>query len=108
MDRWLGKIAIVTGAGSGIGKAITYALLRNGVNVAALDIQKERLTKLNEECKRDRTLGKLHSICCDISIENEIDEAFSTVETLLGGVDIMVNCAGVCYFSRVIGTSRLC
>jgi len=108
MDRWIGKTAVVTGAGSGIGKGITYALLRNGVNVAALDIQEERLSKLDEECKRDHTTGKLHPICCDISIEKEIDKAFSTIETSLSGVDIMVNCAGVCYYSRIIGTSRLC
>lgn len=108
MDRWLGKTAVVTGAGSGMGKAITHALLRNGVNVAALEIQKERVVKLDEECKRNRTSGKLHAICCNISIENEIDKAFSTIETSLGGVDIMVNCAAVCQYKRIIGTSRLC
>ncbi|XP_067204210.1 farnesol dehydrogenase-like [Linepithema humile] len=105
MDRWLGKTAVVTGAGSGMGKAITHALLRNGVNVTALDIEKERLAKLDEECKRDRTLAKLHSICCDVSIENEIDKAFSTIESL-GGVDIMINCAGVCYYTRIIDSQR--
>lgn len=55
MDRWLGKTAVVTGAGSGIGEAITRALLRNEVNVAALDIQKVRLAKPDEKkCMRDR------------------------------------------------------
>nr|XP_012214786.1 PREDICTED: farnesol dehydrogenase-like [Linepithema humile] len=105
MDRWLGKTAVVTGAGSGMGKAITHALLRNGVNVAALDIEKERLAKLDEECKRVHTLTKLHSICCDVSIENEIDKAFLTIESL-GGVDIMINCAGVCYYTRIIDSER--
>jgi len=107
MDRWVGKTAVVTGAGSGIGKAITLALLRNRVNVTALEIQKERLTKLEEEYKRDNILGKLLSICCDVSIENEIDEAFSTIEKTFGGVDIMVNCAGILYFTRIIGTFAL-
>lgn len=102
MDRWLGKTAVVTGAASGIGEAITRALLQNGVNVAALDVQKERLAELDAECKRVGFPGMLHTVCCDVSLEDEIDAAFSYVETL-GGVDIMVNNAGVCEYTRIIG-----
>ncbi|XP_011697952.1 PREDICTED: dehydrogenase/reductase SDR family member 11-like [Wasmannia auropunctata] len=107
MIRWRGKTAVVTGAGSGIGEAITRALLRNGVNVAALDVRKERLAKLDVECKQEgsRTLGTLHTICCDINREDEIDAAFSQVETL-GGVDIMVNNAGIGDFSQVIESDK--
>lgn len=105
MDRWLGKTAVVTGAASGIGEAITHALLQNGVNVAALDVQKERLAKLEAECKRRGFPGKLYAIHCDVSREDEIDAAFSQIETL-GGVDIMVNNAGVCEFSSIIESDR--
>ncbi|XP_071561124.1 farnesol dehydrogenase [Temnothorax nylanderi] len=105
MDRWLGKTAVVTGAASGIGEAITCALLQNGVNVAALDVQKERLAKLDAECRREGFPGTLHTICCDITREDEIDAAFSHIETL-GGVDVMVNNAGVCENSRVIESDR--
>lgn len=102
MDRWLGKTAVVTGAASGIGEAIRRALLQNGVNVVALDVQKERLAKLDGECRREGFPGTLHTICCDISAEDEIDAAFSHIE-ILGGVDIMVNNAGICEYSRIIG-----
>jgi len=102
MDRWLGKTAVVTGAASGIGEAITRALLQNGVNVAALDVQIERLAKLEAECKQKGFSGTLHIIYCDVSREDEIDSAFSHIETL-GGVDIMVNNAGICEYSQVIG-----
>jgi len=102
MDRWLGKTAVVTGAASGIGEAITHALLQNGVNVAAVDVQKERLAKLDEECKQKGFPGTLHVIHCDVSCEDEIDAAFSQIEAL-GGVDIMVNNAGICEYSQVIG-----
>ncbi|XP_012234899.1 farnesol dehydrogenase [Linepithema humile] len=105
MNRWLGKTAVVTGAGSGMGEAITCALLRNGVNVGALDIRKERLTELDEKCKRNRTSGKLFPICCDVTVECEINKAFSTIETL-GNVDIMVNCAGIIDYSRIIESDR--
>lgn len=108
MDRWLGKIAVVTGAASGIGEAITRALLRNGVNVAALDIQRERLTELCAERQQKGYSGTLHPIYCDVSCEDDLDEAFSQIETTLGGVDIMVNNAGVTCYIRVIGmTSHL-
>ncbi|XP_018316996.1 farnesol dehydrogenase [Mycetomoellerius zeteki] len=105
MDRWLGKTAVVTGAGSGIGEAITHALLQNGINVVALEVQKGRLAKLDAECKREGFAGKLYTICCDITHEDEIDAAFSHIETL-GGVDIMVNNAGVVASSRVIESDR--
>ncbi|XP_011697946.1 PREDICTED: dehydrogenase/reductase SDR family member 11-like [Wasmannia auropunctata] len=107
MIRWRGKIAVVTGAGSGIGEAITRGLLQNGVNVVALDIQKERLAKLDAECKQEdsQNLGTLHTICCDVNCEKEIDTAFTHIETL-GGVDIMLNNAGVIDSSRIIDSER--
>lgn len=51
MDRWIGKTAVVTGAASSIGQAITCALLRYGVNVAAIDIMNEKLIELKRESK---------------------------------------------------------
>ncbi|KAG5332154.1 SDR1 dehydrogenase, partial [Acromyrmex charruanus] len=105
MDRWLGKTAVVTGAGSGIGEAITHALLQNGINVVALEVQKGRLAKLDAECKREGFPGKLYTICCDITHEDEIDAAFLHIETL-GDVDIMVNNAGIVASSRVIESDR--
>ncbi|XP_018360948.1 PREDICTED: farnesol dehydrogenase-like [Trachymyrmex cornetzi] len=105
MDRWLGKTAVVTGAGSGLGEAITRALLRNGVNVVALEVLKERLAKLDADCKRERFPGKLYTICCDVTREDEINAAFLQIETL-GGVDIMVNNAGIIETSRIIDSNR--
>lgn len=103
MDRWLGKTAVVTGASSGIGEAITRALLRNGVNVAALDIQKEKLMRFVEERERKGFPGALYPIHCDVSSEDDVNRAFSQIETKLGGVDIMVNNAGVVNYTRIIG-----
>ncbi|XP_020278899.1 farnesol dehydrogenase-like [Pseudomyrmex gracilis] len=105
MDRWLGKTAVVTGAAAGIGKAITRALLRNGVNVVALDVQKEGLAKLDAESKSEGFPSTLHTICCDITREDDINAAFATIEAL-GGVDIMVNNAGVTSSTRIIESDR--
>lgn len=108
MDRWIGKTAVVTGAASGIGEAITRALLRKGVNVVALDIQKEKLESLAEQelvaKKQEGFSGVLRPIHCDISVKEDIDAAFQQIDAY-GGVDIMVNNAGVIFYSRVIGMS---
>lgn len=104
MDRWLGKTALVTGAASGIGEAITRALLRNGVNVAAVDIQKEKLARLLTDVSKQRGMGKLYTMYCDLSKGEDIDRVFEHIEQAYNGVDILVNNAGVTIYTRVIGT----
>jgi NAD(P)-dependent dehydrogenase (short-subunit alcohol dehydrogenase family) len=110
MDRWIGKTAVVTGAASGIGEAITRALLRKGVNVVALDIQKEKLASLAEwqltAKEREGFSAALHPIHCDVSVEKDIDAAFQQIDAY-GGVDIMVNNAGVMSYRCIIGMSYL-
>lgn len=104
MDRWLGKTALVTGAATGIGEAITRALLRNGVNVAAVDVQKEKLARLLADVTEREGFGRLYTMCCDVSKEEDIDKVFAHIEDVYGGVDIMVNNAGVIDYVRLVGT----
>lgn len=97
MDRWTGKTAIVTGASSGIGAAIVVDLLRAGVNVVGLARRKERVEQLstNPSLQRVTSPGKLYALKCDLTQEAEIKQAFEWVETTLGGVDILINNAGI-------------
>jgi len=108
MERWIGKTAVVTGAAAGIGEAITHALLRKGVNVFALDIQKEKLAKLSkwqvEAKKREGFPSALRTMYCDVSRKKDIDATFKEIDAD-GGMDIMVNNAGVISYWRMIGTS---
>lgn len=97
MERWTGKTAIVTGASSGIGAAIVVDLLRAGVNVVGLARRKERVEQLstNPSLQRVTSPGKLYALKCDLTQEAEIKQAFEWVETTLGGVDILINNAGI-------------
>lgn len=103
MERWAGKNAVVTGAASGIGEAITAALLRNKGNVVALDIRYEELLLAARKWEQIEHHGNIRCMYCDVSEPDNLEEVFSIVESEWNGVDIMVNNAGVVDYTRVIG-----
>lgn len=94
MNRWTGKTAIVTGASAGIGAAIVVDLLNAGVNVVGLARRKERVEALKQLAAPEAS-GKLYAIKCDLTDEKQIKEAFAWVDGNLGGVDILINNAGI-------------
>lgn len=94
MDRWIGKVAVVTGASAGIGAAIVVDLVNAGMIVVGLARRKERVEELRSKISSDAK-GSLYSIKCDVSNEEEILAAFSWIETKLGGVYVLINNAGI-------------
>ncbi|XP_031849133.2 farnesol dehydrogenase-like isoform X1 [Nomia melanderi] len=100
MHRWAGKVAIVTGASSGIGSACAKLLAGHGVKVVGLARRKQRLEELTKQLGRD----KFVPIQCDLSKEEDILKAFGWVEDNLGGVDILINNAGVVSATMIIET----
>ncbi|KAJ4445487.1 hypothetical protein ANN_07295 [Periplaneta americana] len=93
MQRWAGRVAVVTGASSGIGAAITKELVKSGVKVVGLARRVERVEELSSKLSSEP--GKLFAVKADITKESDIKEAFQWVKKNLGGVDILVNNAGV-------------
>ncbi|XP_046466980.1 farnesol dehydrogenase isoform X1 [Neodiprion pinetum] len=105
MNRWRGKTAVVTGAASGIGLAITERLIEEGMNVAAFDIQYQRLRDREIEMRsrgESEGRGKLFPVKCDLTNERDILAGFEWVAENLGGVDVVVNNAGITHYSKVI------
>lgn len=91
MERWKGKVAIVTGANSGNGFATLKKLAQEGIVVVGLDVAIDDIEKLVEQ---EKSL-KIHSLKCDITKDDLVEAAFEWVEKTLGGVDILVNNAGI-------------
>lgn len=92
-----GRVALVTGASSGLGVAFARALAEQGADVAILARRADRLEKVAEEC---RAFG-VHClpVSCDVSSEDSIKAAVARVREEFGRVDILVNNAGVCEYA---------
>lgn len=88
-----GKVAVVTGASSGLGRAMAKALAMQGANVAILARRLERLTELKKEIEETAKV-KCLAIRCDITNEATVIHAAEQVVKELGGADILINNAG--------------
>uniref|UniRef100_A0A9I3GIM9 Dehydrogenase n=1 Tax=Anopheles farauti TaxID=69004 RepID=A0A9I3GIM9_9DIPT len=94
MDRWAGKVAVVTGASSGIGAATVKALANAGMITFGLARRVERVDELKNDLSGDAK-ERLHSIRCDVTKEEDILAAFRQIEEKFGGVDVLINNAGI-------------
>lgn len=89
MDKWQGKIAVVTGANSGIGLAILKKLSQSGVKAVGFDIEIDNIEKLKDESKG----AEIYEKVADVTKDESVEAAFEWVEKTLGGVDILINTA---------------
>jgi NAD(P)-dependent dehydrogenase (short-subunit alcohol dehydrogenase family) len=85
------RIAIVTGAGSGIGRATSLALLQDGWSVALVGRRPEPLEQLAGD---PATQGRAHAFPCDVSDPDAVKALFAAVVERLGRVDLLFNNAG--------------
>lgn len=93
-----GKVALVTGASSGLGVEFARGLAMAGADVAVVARRLERLQAVAQELE---TLGvRAHAVQADLREEEQINAALAQVEETLGPIDILVNNAGVAPVSR--------
>jgi len=95
MDRWIGRVALVTGASSGIGRAISLRLAACKVKVVASGRNLERLESLCKEATDLNQDASIKPIQCDMRNESEILSMFEQIKNEWGGVDICINNAGL-------------
>jgi NADP-dependent 3-hydroxy acid dehydrogenase YdfG len=98
-DKLHGKVAVVTGASSGIGEATVRSLAAEGVAVVAAARRKERLDDLVEEVTRGG--GKAIAAGCDVTDEQQAHALIEHAIEEFGRIDILVNNAGVMLLSKV-------
>ncbi|USP76657.1 hypothetical protein yc1106_03931 [Curvularia clavata] len=87
------KVALITGAGQGIGAAISEALAKSGASIAILDINVDRLEQTKKTCLAFG--GKVEAFGCDVRDQEKITEVLAKVLNQLGPIDVLVNNAGI-------------
>jgi rhamnulose-1-phosphate aldolase/alcohol dehydrogenase len=90
-----GKIALITGSAGGIGKAIAKKFVEEGAVVILNDMNAERLNGAAEEFKKLYGKDAYTTALLDVTKQEQIDEAMNTAALAFGGVDIVVNNAGL-------------
>jgi len=91
-----GKVAIITGARRGMGKADAVSFAKNGAKVTVADISQEECQLVVDEIEKNG--GEALAVKCDVTNEKEIEEMVEKTVEKFGKVDILVNNAGICQF----------
>src|SRR5579871_3918098 len=90
-----GRVALITGSAGGIGKAIAKKFAEEGACVIINDINEERLKSADEEFKKQFGKDACSSVLLDVTNNDSIQKAFAATALAFGGVDIIVNNAGI-------------
>ena len=87
-----GRVAVISGASSGLGRQMAHAFASRGANLVILARRIERLEELKIELEKENV--KVLPIKCDVTSTDDINNAARMAENTFGKVDILVNCAG--------------
>jgi NAD(P)-dependent dehydrogenase (short-subunit alcohol dehydrogenase family) len=99
-----GKVAVVTGAGSGIGQAIAVKFARQGARLSGLDVTEQVLAETAALVHREG--GELVPFACDVSIAGQVESAFANVLARFERIDILVNNAGIAHVGNAQNTDE--
>jgi meso-butanediol dehydrogenase/(S,S)-butanediol dehydrogenase/diacetyl reductase len=105
VTRLAGKVAIVTGGGSGIGRAIAQALAKEGAQVAVVGRRKDKLRQAADEIRS--ASGQAIAITADITDSADTHSAVAEVEKHFGKLNVLINNAGALSVSTVESISEV-
>ena len=99
-----GKVAVITGGGSGIGEAIASVFARQGAHVVALDLDEDAARRTIDTIRSAG--GVADAFACDVSDAAQVRRAFDAVERACHRIDILVNNAGIAHVGTIEQTSE--
>lgn len=88
--RFDGKVAVVTGGASGIGRAAAIGLVTDNAHVVIADVSEERMRRVAEEIKPRR----IQCVRADVTDPHDVERLFAQVKSEHGRLDILINCVG--------------
>ncbi|CAG9572903.1 unnamed protein product [Danaus chrysippus] len=89
-----GKVVLITGAGSGIGKEIAIHFAKLSANLVLISSNVDKLTKVSEECKH-LSNSRVLILPCNLRQIHTIKDVISNAKKEFGRIDVVVNCAGI-------------
>ena len=101
-----GRIAVVTGAAQGIGFHTAKMMCLNGMRTALVDIKQETLQKAAAEINALPDSAGAFPFACDVSDEKAIEKTISEIAAHFGGIDVLVNCAGILSATQIPDMQR--
>ena len=98
------KVALITGGGRGIGRAIALAFAREGARIAVLARTAEQIAHVASEVTEECGVEAMHAEC-DVSVKESVEHALQSVREHFGQIDILVNNAGIAESAPIVKTS---
>ncbi|PPJ21859.1 short-chain dehydrogenase [Nocardia nova] len=95
MERFADRRVLITGAGSGIGRATVHRILSEGGTVVAADVNEAGLAETAKRAAEKGSADRLTTVTIDISDESSVQAGVATAVETLGGLDALVNAAGI-------------
>ncbi|WP_303311917.1 3-ketoacyl-ACP reductase [Hymenobacter sp. BT730] len=100
MESLTGKVALVTGAGKGIGRAVALALAQEGAHVGLLARTESQLREVAQQI--ESLGGKTAVVTADVANREAVEAAVAQVKAQLGPIDILINNAGIGTFAKLV------
>lgn len=104
MFRLDGKTAVITGAGSGIGRAIALLFAKQGAEVCIMDFDETSATNVADEIKSDG--GRAHGLKCDVSNHQQVKSTIKAIINNFKSIDVLVNNAGIAHVGNAENTTE--